>query len=86
MLGLVTDGTGVAANVPKNAKVSFDQIRIDTVGAMTAGPSKVTIEQLPFAASSKGVLGERECVRVLDEAQRRLQCDESQAAADVARS
>tara|TARA_R110002073_G_scaffold152087_2_gene306457 strand:- start:501 stop:1412 length:912 start_codon:yes stop_codon:yes gene_type:complete len=56
LMGIVTEGTGVAASVLKNTNVSLDQIRDNTVAAMPAGTSEGTMGQLPFTPSAKRVL------------------------------
>ncbi|MEO6597094.1 MAG: Clp protease N-terminal domain-containing protein [Planctomycetota bacterium] len=56
LLGLLAEGTGVAANVLKNMKVDLEQARIEVTTQVKAGPSKITMGQLPFTPQAKKVL------------------------------
>jgi ATP-dependent Clp protease ATP-binding subunit ClpC len=56
LLGLVQEGSGVAANVLKNMNVDLDKIRHEVEKIVKTGPSMVTMGQLPFTPRAKKVL------------------------------
>ncbi len=56
LLGLVQEGSGVAANVLKNMGVEMDKIRHEVEKIVKTGPSMVTMGQLPFTPRAKKVL------------------------------
>ncbi|MFT5052894.1 MAG: ATP-dependent Clp protease ATP-binding subunit ClpC, partial [Chlamydiales bacterium] len=56
LLGLVQEGSGVAANVLKNMGVDLDKIRMEVEKIVKTGPSMVTMGQLPFTPRAKKVL------------------------------
>ena len=56
LLGLVQEGSGVAANVLKNMNVDLDKIRMEVEKIVKTGPSMVTMGQLPFTPRAKKVL------------------------------
>jgi ATP-dependent Clp protease ATP-binding subunit ClpC len=56
LLGLVQEGSGVAANVLKNMTVDLDKIRHEVEKIVKTGPSMVTMGQLPFTPRAKKVL------------------------------
>ena len=56
LLGLVQEGSGVAANVLKNMGIDLDRIRSEVEKLVKTGPSMVTMGQLPFTPRAKKVL------------------------------
>ncbi|MFT7537661.1 MAG: ATP-dependent Clp protease ATP-binding subunit ClpC, partial [Hyphomicrobiaceae bacterium] len=47
LLGLVQEGSGVAANVLKNMSIDLEKIRHEVEKIVKTGPSMVTMGQLP---------------------------------------
>ncbi|MFN0241420.1 MAG: ATP-dependent Clp protease ATP-binding subunit [Planctomycetota bacterium] len=56
LLGLVQEGSGVAANVLKNMSIDLNKIRTEVEKIVKTGPSMVTMGQLPFTPRAKKVL------------------------------
>ena len=56
LLGLIQEGSGVAANVLKNLGVEINKIRSEIERNVQSGPSMVTMGQLPFTPRAKKVL------------------------------
>ena len=56
LLGLLQEGSGVAANVLKNLGVETEKIRREIEKSVQSGPSMVTMGQLPFTPRAKKVL------------------------------
>ncbi|MBL8859667.1 MAG: ATP-dependent Clp protease ATP-binding subunit [Planctomycetes bacterium] len=56
LLGLVQEGSGVAANVLKNMSIDLNKIRSEVEKIVKTGPSMVTMGQLPFTPRAKKVL------------------------------
>jgi len=56
LLGLVQEGSGVAANVLKNMGIDLNKIRAEVEKIVKTGPSMVTMGQLPFTPRAKKVL------------------------------
>ena len=56
LLGLVQEGSGVAANVLKNMAIDLSKIRNEVEKIVKTGPSMVTMGQLPFTPRAKKVL------------------------------
>ncbi len=56
LLGLVQEGSGVAANVLKNMGIDLTKIRAEVEKLVKTGPSMVTMGQLPFTPRAKKVL------------------------------
>jgi ATP-dependent Clp protease ATP-binding subunit ClpC len=56
LLGLVQEGSGVAANVLKNMGIDLAKIRTEVEKIVKTGPSMVTMGQLPFTPRAKKVL------------------------------
>ena len=56
LLGLVQEGSGVAANVLKQMGVDLTKIRTEVENIVKTGPSMVTMGQLPFTPRAKKVL------------------------------
>jgi ATP-dependent Clp protease ATP-binding subunit ClpC len=56
LLGLVQEGSGVAANVLKHMTVDLEKIRHEVEKIVKTGPSMVTMGQLPFTPRAKKVL------------------------------
>jgi len=56
LLGLVKEGSGVAANVLKNMNVDLKKIRLEVEKLVKTGSSMVTMGQLPFTPRAKKVL------------------------------
>ncbi|MEM7231233.1 MAG: ATP-dependent Clp protease ATP-binding subunit [Planctomycetota bacterium] len=56
LLGLIQEGSGVAANVLKNLGVEINKIRAEIEKNVQSGPSMVTMGQLPFTPRAKKVL------------------------------
>ena len=56
LLGLVQEGSGVAANVLKNLDVELRKIRVEVEKIVKNGTNMVTMGQLPFTPRAKKVL------------------------------
>jgi ATP-dependent Clp protease ATP-binding subunit ClpC len=56
LLGLVQEGSGVAANVLKQMGIDLSKIRDEVEKIVKTGPSMVTMGQLPFTPRAKKVL------------------------------
>ena len=56
LLGLIQEGSGVAANVLRNLDVDPDKIRVEVEKIVQDGPTMVTMGQLPFTPRAKKVL------------------------------
>src|SRR5262245_49834792 len=56
LLGLVQEGSGVAANVLRNMNIDLAKIRTEGEKLVKTGPSMVTMGQLPFTPRAKKVL------------------------------
>jgi ATP-dependent Clp protease ATP-binding subunit ClpC len=56
LLGLIQEGSGVAANVLKNMAIDLEKIRHEVEKIVKTGPSMVTMGQLPFTPRAKKVL------------------------------
>jgi len=56
LLGLVQEGSGVAANVLKQLSIDLEKIRVEVEKIVKTGPSMVTMGQLPFTPKAKKVL------------------------------
>ena len=56
LLGLVKEGSGVAAHVLGNLEVDLEKIRLEVEKLIKPGPDVVTIGQLPFTPRGKKVL------------------------------
>jgi len=56
LLGLIQEGSGVAASVLKNLGVEISKIRSEIEKNVQSGPSMVTMGQLPFTPRAKKVL------------------------------
>ena len=56
LLGLVQEGSGVAANVLRNMQIDLAKIRTEVEKLVKSGPSMVTMGQLPFTPRAKKVL------------------------------
>ena len=56
LLGLVQEGSGVAANVLKNMGIDLNKIRMEVEKIVKTCPSMVTMGQLPFTPRAKKVL------------------------------
>ncbi|MEQ1892436.1 MAG: ATP-dependent Clp protease ATP-binding subunit [Planctomycetota bacterium] len=56
LLGLVQEGSGVAANVLRNMSIDLAKIRTEVEKLVKTGPSMVTMGQLPFTPRAKKVL------------------------------
>jgi len=56
LLGLVQEGSGVAANVLRNMTIDLAKIRTEVEKLVKTGPSMVTMGQLPFTPRAKKVL------------------------------
>ena len=56
LLGLVQEGSGVAANVLKNMGIDLHKIRLEVEKIVKTGPAMVTMGQLPFTPRAKKVL------------------------------
>ncbi|MDP6955676.1 MAG: Clp protease N-terminal domain-containing protein, partial [Planctomycetota bacterium] len=53
LLGLVQEGSGVAANVLKNMGIDLNKIRVEVEKIVKTGPSMVSMGQLPFTPRAK---------------------------------
>jgi ATP-dependent Clp protease ATP-binding subunit ClpC len=56
LLGLVQEGSGVAATVLRNLNVDLSKIRHEVEKIVQAGPTMVTMGQIPFTPRAKKVL------------------------------
>ena len=56
LLGLVQEGSGVAANVLRNMQIDLSKIRTEVEKLVKTGPAMVTMGQLPFTPRAKKVL------------------------------
>ena len=56
LLGLVQEGSGVAANVLRNMQIDLAKIRQEVEKLVKTGPSMVALGQLPFTPRAKKVL------------------------------
>jgi ATP-dependent Clp protease ATP-binding subunit ClpC len=56
LLGLVKEGTGVAANVLKNLDIDLRKIRLEVEKIVQAGPDMVTMGKLPQTPRAKKVI------------------------------
>ncbi len=56
LLGLVKEGSGVAANVLQNLDIDLKKIRLEVEKIVQAGPDLVSVGQLPFTPRVKKVL------------------------------
>jgi ATP-dependent Clp protease ATP-binding subunit ClpA len=56
LLGLVKEGTGVAANVLQNLEVDLRKVRLEVEQIIQSGPDMVTMGKLPLTPRSKKVL------------------------------
>ena len=55
LLGLVKEGSGVAANVLQNLDIELKKIRIEVEKIVQTGPDLVSVGQLPFTPKVKKV-------------------------------
>src|SRR3984957_11367179 len=56
LLGLISEGTGVAANVLKNLDVDLGKVRREVEKIVQAGPGPVSIGKLPITPRTKKVV------------------------------
>src|ERR1051326_6252401 len=56
LLGLIKEGSGVAANVLKNLDIDLRKIRLEVEKIIQAGPGKVTAQHLPQTPRAKKVI------------------------------
>ncbi len=56
LLGLVKEGSGVAANVLENLEVDLEKVRMEVEKLVKPAPDVVTMGQLPFTPRAKKVL------------------------------
>src|SRR5687767_13689195 len=56
LLGLVKEGSGVAANVLKNLDVDLRKIRLEVEKLVQSGPEMVTMDKLPQTPRAKKVI------------------------------
>jgi len=56
LLGLVKEGSGVAANVLKNLDIDLRKIRLEVEKLVQSGPEMVTIGKLPQTPRAKKVI------------------------------
>src|SRR6202165_4550204 len=56
LLGLVKEGSGVAANVLKNLDIDLRKIRLEVEKIVQAGPDMVTMGKLPQTPRAKKVI------------------------------
>src|SRR5262249_53563092 len=56
LLGLIKEGSGVAANVLKNFDISLRKIRLEVEKIAQSGPGMVTTERLPQTPHAKKVI------------------------------
>ncbi len=56
LLGLVREGSGVAANVLKNLEVDLRKIRLEVEKLIQSGPNMLTMGKLPWTPAAKRVI------------------------------
>ncbi len=56
LLGLVREGSGVAANVLQNMDIELKKLRLEVEKLVASGPDLVSVGQLPFTPRAKKVL------------------------------
>ena len=56
LLGLIKEGSGVAANVLRNLDVDIKKIRLEVEKMVQSSPDVVTKGQLPFTPRAKKVI------------------------------
>src|SRR5207237_5738424 len=56
LLGLVKEGSGVAANVFKNLDIDLRKIRLEVKELLQSGPDEVTLGKLPQTPRAKKVI------------------------------
>src|SRR5437870_4128973 len=56
LLGLVKEGSGVAANVLKNLDIDLRKIRLEVEKIVQSGPDMVTMDKLPQTPGAKRAL------------------------------
>src|SRR4051812_29970482 len=56
LLGLVKQGSGVAANVPKTLDVDLRKVRLEVEKLVQSGPDMVTMGKLPQTPRAKKVI------------------------------
>lgn len=56
LLGLIKEGSGVAANVLKNLDMDLNKLRIEVEKCVQAGPDMVTMGKMPMTPRAKKVL------------------------------
>jgi len=56
LLGLIKEGSGVAANVLKNLEIDLKKIRIEVEKNVPSGPDMVTMGKLPYTPRAKKVI------------------------------
>src|SRR5467141_1759342 len=56
LLGLIAEGSGVAANVLKNLDVDLRKIRLEVARLVQSGPDIVTMGELPLTPLAKKVI------------------------------
>jgi len=56
LLGLIKEGSGVAANVLKNLDINLHMIRLEVMKVVQAGPDRVTMGKLPQTPRAKKVI------------------------------
>ena len=55
LLGLIQEGSGVAANVLKNLRVDLESVRREIQTIVKHGPAPVTVDMVPFTPRAKRV-------------------------------
>ena len=56
LLGLVKEGSGVAANVLRNLDIDLKKIRIEVEKIVQSGPNTATVGKLPYTPRAKKVV------------------------------
>jgi ATP-dependent Clp protease ATP-binding subunit ClpC len=56
LVGLIREGSGVAANVLKNLGLDLHKIRVEVAKLVESEPDKVTIDNLPLTSRAKKVM------------------------------
>jgi ATP-dependent Clp protease ATP-binding subunit ClpC len=56
LLGLIKEGSGVAANVLENLSIDLEKVRVEVEKLVEAGPTTVTTGQPPYTPRAKRVL------------------------------
>ena len=57
LLGLIKEGSGVAANVLRNLEIDLKKVRIEVEKHVQSGPDTVAMGKLPYTPKAKKEIG-----------------------------